>query len=106
MKLTTALRIFLLTVCLSACSQKPVVVEGGAMLPSFKNGDKILVDKQFGQPKRGAPATFLFPKDRTKWYFKRVVGLPNETIEIRAGKVYIDGQILDEPYLDESFDQA
>lgn len=97
---------FIFLVFLSACSQKPVVVEGGAMLPSFKSGDKILVDKNFGELKRGDLVTFLFPKDRTKWYFKRVVGLPNEIIEIRAGKVYIDGQILDEPYLDESFNQA
>jgi len=91
---------------LSGCSAKPVVVEGTAMKPSFNNGDRILVVKEFGELKRGDLITFLFPKDRTKWYFKRVVGLPGETIEIREGKVFINGELLDEPYVDENYDKT
>jgi signal peptidase I len=65
-----------------------------------------LVDKNLGELKRGDLITFLFPKDRSKWYFKRIIGLPGETIEIRAGKVFINGQMLDEPYVDEAYNKT
>ena len=89
-----------------ACSTQPTLVEGTAMKPSFNKGDRILVDKNWNELKRGDVVTFLYPKDKSKWYFKRVVGLPGETIEIRDGKVYINGQVLTEPYVDQSHNQA
>lgn len=95
----------LVTLFLSACSVQPVRVEGTAMKPTFNDGDRIFIDKNPGELKRGEFVTFLYPKDRAKWYFKRIVGLPGETIEIREGKVFINGEILDEPYLDEAFNQ-
>lgn len=101
-KFLVAKTLFLLVGLFFACSTKPVSVEGMAMKPAFNDGDKILVDKNFSNLKRGDVITFLYPKDRSKWYFKRIVGLPNETIEIREGKVYINGELLDEPYVDES----
>jgi signal peptidase I len=88
------------------CSPQPVVVEGNAMMPAFHNGDKVLTDKNVSELKRGDVITFLYPKDRTKWYIKRIIGLPGETVEIRQGKVYINGQVLDEPYVDETFNQT
>jgi signal peptidase I len=90
----------------SACSPKPVRVEGTAMMPTFHDGDRILMDENIGELKRGDVVSFLYPKDTSKWYIKRVIGLPGETVEIRVGKIYINGQILDEPYLDESYNQA
>lgn len=90
----------------SACSPKPVLVEGKAMLPNFRNGDRVMMDKNVSELNRGDVITFLYPKDRTKWYFKRIIGLPGETIEIREGKVYINGEVLEEPYIDESYNQA
>ena len=91
---------------LSACSFQPVVVEGTAMKPAFNNGDRIFVDKNLGELKRGDVITSLYPKDKSKSNFKRIVGLPSETIEIREGIVYVDGQILDEPYINESYNQS
>jgi signal peptidase I len=96
--------IFSLTII--GCSMKPVRVEGTAMLPSFHDGDRVLIDKSAGELKRGEVIMFLYPKDTSKWYFKRVVGLPGETVEIREGKVFIDGQMLDEPYLDQKYNQT
>ena len=90
----------------SACSPKPVLVEGTAMLPNFRNGDRVMMDKNLGELKRGDVITFLYPKDRSKWYIKRIIGLPGETIEILEGKVFINGQVLDEPYIDESYNQV
>ena len=90
----------------SACSLQPVLVEGRAMMPAFNNGDRILMNKNLGELKRGEVIWFLYPKDRSKSYFKRIVSLPGETVEIRTGKVYIDGQVLDEPYVNELYNQA
>ena len=90
----------------TACSLQPISVEGIAMKPNFNDGDKILIDKNFGELKRGDVIAFLYPKDKTKWYFKRIIGLPGETVEIKEDKVFINGQVLDEPYIDESFNQA
>ncbi len=96
----------ILNICFfSACSPIPVLVEGTAMKPSFNDGDKILINKNLGELQRGDLITFLYPKDRTKWYFKRIIGLPNETIEIREGKVYINDQYIDEPYIDEVYNE-
>lgn len=96
----------LISYVFSACTTKPVKVEGVAMLPAFNDGDKIFIDKKLNELKRGDVITFLYPKDRSKWYFKRIVGLPDEIVEIREGKVYIDGQLLNEPYVDESYNQT
>ncbi len=96
----------LIAVFFSACLPQPVLVEGAAMMPAFNNGDRILMDKNLDELKRGEIIWFLYPKDRSKSYFKRIIGLPGETIEIREGKVYINGQVLDEPYVDESYNQA
>jgi signal peptidase I len=100
---------FLISACffifLTACSLKPVRNEGTGMSPTLNDGDKIFIDKNFGELKRGDIITFLYPKDRSKWYVKRVIGLPNETVEIREGKVYINDLILDEPYIEEIYNQ-
>jgi signal peptidase I len=91
---------------------QPVKVEGTSMLPRLHDGERIFVNKlvyyhfprleRFGYPKleRGDIAVFLFPDDPEKSYVKRIIGLPGETVEIRDGKTYINGQLLNEPYLD------
>ena len=90
----------------SACAPRPVRVEGVAMLPNFGDGDRVMMNTNLGDLQRGEVITFLYPKDNTKWYFKRIIGLPGETLEIREGKVYINGQVLDEPYIDETYNQV
>jgi len=86
----------------SACSLKPVALSGNSMMPLINKGDKIFIDKNAGELKRGDVITFLYPKDQSQWFVERIIGLPNETVEIRAGKVYINDEILDEPYVDEN----
>jgi len=82
---------------------QPVRIEGHAMAPTLKNGDKIFVLKSISHLNRGDIVVFLFPHDQTKSYIKRIIGLPGETIEIKEGKVIIDGKPLDEPYLDSKY---
>lgn len=51
------------------------------------------------KPQRGDIIIFRFPDDESILYIKRIVGMPGETVNIRDGKVYINGEELDEPYL-------
>lgn len=105
-KYLTASGLVLIVCFFAACSFQPVAVEGMAMKPAFNDGDRLFIDKNLGELKRGDVVAFLYPKDKSKWYFKRIIGLPGETIEIREGKVYINGQILEELYIDKSLNQA
>ena len=78
---------------------QPVRFEGKSMTPALNDGDRILILKSFWQPQRGDVVAFYYPKDTTKSYVKRIVGLPNETIEINGGKVIINGNQLTETYV-------
>jgi signal peptidase I len=78
---------------------QPVRVQGAAMAPALNNGDKALMLKSFKEINRGDIVVHLYPEDTSKSYIKRIVGLPGETIEIRDGRVYINGQRLEEPYM-------
>jgi len=73
-------------------------------------GEKILLNEFFykrGDPKRGDIVVFKSPSDNTKYFIKRVIGLPGETIDIKNGEVYLtkkDEKIshkIDESYLNE-----
>lgn len=80
---------------------QPHIVKGSSMEPSFLNSDYILTEKlsyKFGSPQRGDVIVFEAPNRPNADYIKRVVGLPGETIMVKEGKVYIDGEPLTEPY--------
>ncbi|RMG47152.1 MAG: signal peptidase I [Acidobacteria bacterium] len=82
---------------------QPVRVEGTSMLPHLHNGERIFINKfiyRFDRIERGDIVVFWYPNDPDKSFIKRVIGLPGETVAIRNGVVYINGQPLDEPYLD------
>jgi signal peptidase I len=87
---------------------QPVKVEGTSMLPRLHDGERIFVNKLIyyddyrWAPKidRGDIVVFWFPNDPSKSYIKRVIGLPGDTVEIHEGVVRINGQDLDESYLD------
>ncbi|HEY0004312.1 MAG TPA: signal peptidase I [Pyrinomonadaceae bacterium] len=83
---------------------QPVKVEGTSMLPRLHDGERIFVNKliYYGLPKlqRGDIVVFWYPNDPSKSYIKRVLGLPGETVEVREGRVLINGKELQEDYLD------
>ena len=94
---------------------QPVVVEGTSMLPELHDGERLLVNKlvyynlkdySWGHLERGDIVVFWYPNDPDKSYVKRVIGLPGEVVEIRAGKVFVDGRALTEPYLDAEHNQS
>lgn len=98
--------LFLLTACAAVSPVLPVKVEGEAMIPALNDGDRILIERNPDKLERGDIVLFLFPDDPVKSYIKRIVGLPNETVDIRDGKVFINGQPLAEPYIDPNLDQS
>ncbi len=82
-----------------------------SMEPTLVRNDRILVNKlgnHFGDPSRGEIVVFHRPDgasggpEAPNELVKRVVGLPGETVEIRSGQVFIDGDPLEEPYLPEN----
>jgi signal peptidase I len=78
------------------------VVDGSSMEPNFHTGQLLIVNRlayRFGTVERGDVIVFRFPGNTADDYIKRVIGLPGETVAIRDGKVYIDGNLLEEPYL-------
>lgn len=79
---------------------QPVQVKGNAMLPALNDGDRIVIERNPQKLERGDIVVFLFPQDQTMSYIKRIVGLPNEVVEIREGTIFINGTRLDEPYVD------
>jgi signal peptidase I len=50
------------------------------------------------QPRRGDIIVFHYPRDPSRDFIKRVIGLSGETVEVRSGDVYINGQLLPEPF--------
>lgn len=91
---------------------QPFIVSGSSMFPTFHDGEYLIIDElsyNLGNPKRYDVAVFRYPKDTKKYFIKRVIGLPNETIIIKDGKITIknsefpDGFQLEETYLNDIF---
>ena len=101
-----------LVVLVAACFQRKdlIVLQGTAMLPTFKDGQRVKVKRfdRFEKPdlKRGDVVVFLYPDDPSASYCKRLIGLPGDTVEIREGKVIVNDQELNEPYIDARLNQS
>ncbi len=85
---------------------QPFLVSGSSMVPTFQNGDYLLVDEltyRFRQPQRGEVVVIRYPKDPSEYFIKRTIGLPGETVTIKDGHVTIKNQggeiVLREPYI-------
>lgn len=83
---------------------QPFSVKGESMMPNFQEGNYLIVDElsyRFNPPQRGDVVVFKFPYDKSQYYIKRIIGLPNELIEIKEGHVFVNHQKLNETdYLD------
>ena len=101
-------------------------VEGASMEPTLTSGEFLLVNKvsylgfavgevkrllplvsgednqvvyPFQQPEHGQVVVFRFPEDRNRFFVKRIIGVPGDTVELRNGPVILNGEELEEPYL-------
>lgn len=87
---------------------QPFIVNGSSMDPTFATGQYLIVDElsyHLGDPARGDVIILRYPNDPKKFFIKRVIGLPNETLELHDGAVtiknteYPEGFALTEPYI-------
>lgn len=80
-------------------------VEGQSMEPNLHNNERLVIEKisyRLSEPHRGDIVVLRLPSRLSDPpLIKRVIGLPGETIEIRNGHVYVDGEMLNESYLDQ-----
>ena len=101
-------------------------VEGTSMEPTLHNNQFLLINKVtyarvdgtpverilpgstneagsprflFGSPEHGDIVVFRFPAQPDKDFIKRIIGVPGDVVEVRAGRVYLNGQLQDEPYI-------
>jgi len=78
-----------------------------SMVPTVEINDKVVVTNfsyWFSAPQRGDVVVFKYPLDTKKDYIKRCIGLPGETVEFRDSRLYVDGQLVEEPYLPEGLE--
>jgi signal peptidase I len=79
-----------------------VRVDGFSMQPTLQDGEYVLVNRlafRNNLPARGDIIVFVSPQSPDLDLIKRVIGLPGDTVKISDGKVQVNGQILDEPYI-------
>jgi len=85
---------------------QPVKVEGTSMLPELRDQERIFVNKfvyRIEEINRKDIVVFWYPKDPSKSYIKRVIGMPGDTVEVKEGMVYVNHKSLNEPYIDPRF---
>jgi signal peptidase I len=82
-------------------SARPFRIESFSMEPAYLQGSLYLVNRaayRLRPPLRGEVVVLRFPGGRSKVFLKRIVGLPEERVNLALGRVLIDGRSLAEPY--------
>lgn len=81
---------------------EPYMVEGPSMRPTLSNHERLLVNKflyYFSEPQKGEIIVFRYPRDPSRDFIKRVIATGGDTIEIQDGKVFVNGELKNEPYI-------
>jgi signal peptidase I len=108
------LSVLLIVIPIRAFVAKPFIVSGASMYPTFKDSEYLIVDElsyYLRAPERGEVAIFKFPKDESKYFIKRIIGLPGETVIVKNNEVTIENmngekEKINEPYVKEDFESA
>lgn len=82
---------------------EPFVVPTGSMLNTIQLNDRVWAEKisyRFGDPKRGEVVLFQSPSEKDVTLLKRVIATEGQTVDLRDGQVVVDGEVLDEPYVE------
>jgi signal peptidase I len=115
---------FALAILLKTFAIQAFYIPSGSMEPTLMPGDRVLVEKLFYHPQRGDIIVFQDPHPAPQpdrgivggflhWlseglgfarpadedFIKRVIGLPGDTVELRNGKLFVDGKRVAQPYL-------
>jgi signal peptidase I len=86
---------------------QPVKVEGTSMMPSLVDQERVFVNKfvyRLEPIQRGDVVVFRYPRDPSKSFIKRVIGLSGDHIQIDAGRVFVNGRLLDEDYVPPAYE--
>lgn len=78
------------------------LVEGPSMRPTLENHERLVVNKfiyRFKAPERGEVLIFKYPKDQSRDFIKRVIAVPGDTIEIKDGRVFVNGELQNETFI-------
>ena len=81
---------------------KPYRIPSESMAATLRPGDRVLVNRvvyHLREPHRGDVIVFRYPEDPHVVFIKRVVGVPGDTLEVRRGRLWVNGRLADEPYV-------
>jgi signal peptidase I len=88
---------------------QPVKVEGGSMEPGLEDQERIFINKLVYRIEaigRGDIIVFRYPRDLRKNFIKRVIAVSGDRIRISRGRVYVNGQLIQEPYVPEQYQDS
>ena len=88
---------------------QPVKVEGTSMMPGLEDQERIFVNKfvyRWEPIQRGDIVVFRYPRDTSKSYIKRVIGVAGDRIRIENGQVFVNDEALDEDYVPNEYADA
>ena len=100
---------FVLALLIQQFIVKPFYIPSESMEPTLVEGDRVLVNRfiyRFTDPEPGDVIVFHPPTAPDEDYIKRVVAVAGDTVEVKDGKLYVNGEAQDEPYLNEPFIQG
>lgn len=82
---------------------RTIGVEGSSMEPTLSGGDRLVVSHLFRQPRPGDIVVIIQPESETPAIIKRIIAVEGQTVDIRfdTGAVFVDGQLLEESYINE-----
>lgn len=78
---------------------QPFLVSGASMEPNISQSNYLIIDEltyRFREPVRGEVIVFRYPGDKSTFYIKRIIGLPNEQVDIENGVLSVNGERVDE----------
>ena len=78
------------------------LVDGPSMRPTLQHAQRLVVNKfiyHFRAPEKGEVLIFRYPKDPSRDFIKRVIAVPGDTIEIKDGNVFVNGELQNEDYI-------
>lgn len=91
-----------LAFCIRTFIVEPYMVEGSSMYPTLESHERLMVNKYkyfFTDPEKGEIIVFRYPKDESRDFIKRVIATGGDTVEMREGKVLVNGSVVEENYI-------
>lgn len=101
---------FIIVIPIRVFIAEPFIVSGSSMVPTFENANYLIVDKltyKLKDPQRNDVIIFRYPNDHKKYFIKRIIGLPKETVDVKSAENEViitntehpDGFKLNQPFI-------